>query len=133
MKKSFLFFIVLITGCFLAGYKVDPAKAKALIESLEQKIASGDYAGTAQYYGDVMNRSETTEQRVEKFKSLHDVLGDYQSMECISVKDTTDANDIPCLYLVYRIKHTKLTSIESFMVEVEEGQYKVEMHNINKG
>ena len=79
-----------------------------------------------------MSRSETTEQRVAKFKELHNVVGDFQSMECISAKDSTDENDIPCVFLRYKIKHTKITTIEDFMVEPEEGQYKIEMQNIQQ-
>jgi len=131
MKKYAVLFAVIIAGCSWFN-KLDTNKAKTVVEALEQKIAAGDYAGLSQYYSDEMNSSETTEQRADKFKKLKDAMGDFQSMECVYAKDSTDGNDINCVLLEYKVKHTKMTSIEEFMVIDAGTAYKVEMHMIKQ-
>ena len=107
-------------------------KSKTMVEALIQKENSGDYAGTSQYYTDDFNKSETMEARTDKFKKLHDALGDYVSTELLKVTDSTDPNDFPCVELRYRVKHNKLNSIEEFTVIKEEGNLKVEQHTITQ-
>lgn len=132
MKKLAFILAIFITGC-TSVMKLDQQKAKDLVEALEQKINAGDYAATTQYYDEVMNRNQTPEQRAENFRKLRAAVGDYVSMECTSVKNGTDENDMPCVNLVYKIKHTKINTIESFTVVREEGGYKVSVHDIIQG
>jgi|GEM_PF-1281256 hypothetical protein len=131
MKKILILFVILIAGCSWFK-KLDPVKAKTVVEALEQKIGAGDYAGLSQYYSDEMNSSETTEQRADKFQKLHDAMGDFQSMECVYAKDSTDGNDINCVNLEYKVKHTKMTSVEDFIVIDAGTGYKVSMHMIRQ-
>jgi hypothetical protein len=128
MKKfAFIFALVLAAGC-----SIDQSKAKTAVEGLEQKLSTGDYAGTAPYFSDQMKVSETADQRVEKFKNLHDAVGDFVSMECISSKNATDPNDQPCVNLEYKVKHTKVTTTEDFTVVKEEGNYKISEYDIKQ-
>jgi uncharacterized protein YceK len=129
MKKLAIIFAVVIAGCS-SVMKLDQQKAKDLVEALEQKINSGDYAGTTQYYSEVMNRNQTPDQLAEKFKKIKAAVGDFVSMECISCKNGTDENDMPCVNLVYTVKHTKVNTTEGFTVVREEGGYKVSLHDI---
>jgi len=131
MKKLAFILAIFITGC-TSVMKLDQQKAKDLVEALEQKINSGDYAATTQYYDEVMNRNQTPEQRAENFRKLHAAVGDFVSMECTSIKNGTDENDMPCVNLVYKIKHTKINTIESFTVIRNEGGYKVSVHDITQ-
>jgi len=118
-----------ICGCTSFKHP-DIAQSKTVAEALIQKENSGDYAGTAQYYTDDFNKSEPLAARTEKFQKLHDALGDYVNAECVKSTDSTDLNDFPSVYLQYRVKHSKLTSLENFMVIREGGSLKVELHNI---
>lgn len=129
MKKLFYLFVVILIACAGCG-KVDPNKAKALVQSLILKIDSGKYAETSNYYTDEFNEAESLDARIEKYKKLKEVLGDVQSMECISEKDSTDFDDRPTVELIYKVKHTKLTSLEAFVVVSQNGDYKVEQHDI---
>jgi hypothetical protein len=126
-KLAFIFVLLLAASCSL-----DQSRAKATVEALEQKINAGDYAATSQYYSEGMNSSESVDQRAEKFKKLHDVFGDFVSMECVSATNATDPNDQPCLNLEYKVKHTKMTSIEDFTIVSEGGSYKVTVHDIKQ-
>lgn len=131
MKKLAVILTALLCACSAIMHP-DKEKAKAVAEALIQKENSGDYAGTSQYYTDGFNKSEPIETRTSKFKDLHDALGDFKSMECIKATDTTDANDFPAIDLVYRVKHSKLNSIEEFTVITEEGKLKIEEHSVVK-
>lgn len=131
MKK--IFFVLPVAAIVFYGCgKVEPNKAKALVVSLIYTIDSGKYDKTSAYYTDEFNEGESLNARIQKYKALKDVFGDVQSIECISEKDSTDMFDRPIVHLVYRVKHTKLTSIEVYSVVSQDGDYKVEQQDIRK-
>ena len=129
MKKVAILLTLTLCACH-AITKIDQQKAQTLVQQLIKAENSGDYAGTSKYYTDDFNASEPMDARNAKFKQLHDAFGDMTGMELISSKDTTNANDWPCAHIIYRVKHTKLNSIEGFSVIWDKGDYKVEAHNI---
>lgn len=129
MKKLSIILVALLCGCSSVMHP-DKEKSKAVVEALIQKENSGDYAGTSQYYTDDFNKSETIEARTDKFQKLHDALGDFISMELVKATDSTDPNDFPCVTLVYKVKHNKVNSLETFTVIKEEGNLKVEQQSI---
>jgi len=131
MKKLFVVLSIVIMACISCG-KVEPNKAKALVQSLIQKIDSGKYAETSSYYTDEFNAGESLDVRTEKYEKLKEVFGDVVSMECILEKDSTDFTDRPIVELVYRIKHTKLTSLEVYTVVSQNGDLKVESQDIKQ-
>jgi hypothetical protein len=131
MKKIAVILTALFCACSALVHP-DKEKAKAVVEALIQKENNGDYASTSQYYTDGFNKSEPIETRTAKLQQLHDGLGDFKSMELIKASDTTDANDFPAVDLIYRVKHTKLNSIEEFTVITEEGNLRVEEHSVVK-
>ncbi len=131
MKKLFVLLTVFAIACFGCG-KVDQGKAKTLVETLIHTIDSGDYAGTSKFYTDEFNAGESIDVRTQKYKDLKDAFGNFVSMECISVKDSTDPDDRPIVQLVYKVKHTKLTSLEAYTVVSQAGDYKVEQQDIKQ-
>lgn len=131
MKKLFVAIAVAVIGFSSCG-KVEPDKAKALVENLIRTIDSGDYAGTSKYYTDEFNAGESLDARTEKYKTLKGAFGGVQSIQCVSEKDSTDIFDRPTVYLVYKVKHTKLTSVEVYSVVSQNGDYKVEQQDITK-
>lgn len=131
MKKLFIVLSILSIATWGCGH-VDQAKAKALVVSLIQKIDSGKYDETSAYYTDEFNASESLNLRIAKYQALKDVFGNVVSMQCISAKDSTDPTDRPIVYLVYRVKHTKLTSRETYSVVSQNGDYKVEEQDVEK-
>src|ERR1700679_4246179 len=106
MKKTLIVITTFVCGCSALVHP-DQTKAKALVEALIQKENSGDYAGTSQYYTDEFNKSESIDTRTAKFQKLHDVFGEFKSMDLIKERDTTDANDFPAVDIIYIVKHTK--------------------------
>ncbi|HTB32184.1 MAG TPA: hypothetical protein VK808_09170 [Bacteroidia bacterium] len=131
MKKLFLLLPVIAITCFGCG-KVDQSKAKTLVETLIHTIDNGDYAGTNKFYTDEFNASESIEVRTQKYKDLKDAFGNVTSLECVSVKDSTDPDDRPIVMLMYKVKHTKLTSMEAYSVVSQNGDYKIEQQDIRQ-
>ncbi len=111
---------------------VDQNRAKALVVSLIQKIDSSKYVETSKFYTDEFNAGESIDARAQKYKILKEAYGNVQSIECISAKDSTDIDDRPIVQLIYKVKHTKLTSLEAFSVVSQNGDYKVEQHDIKQ-
>ena len=131
MKKLFLLLPVIAIACFGCG-KVDQSKAKVLVENLIHTIDSGDYANTNKFYTDEFNAGESIDVRTQKYKDLKDAFGNLTSLECISVKDSTDSDDRPIVQLMYKVKHTKLTSMEAYTVVSQAGDYKIEQQDIRQ-
>jgi hypothetical protein len=131
MKKIFVVFAVLLMACSTFT-NLDQVKAKALTDELIQKINAGDYANLGQYYTNDMNEGESTDTRTAKFQKLKDAEGDFQSMEVQSEKNSTTDNGLPCVVLVYKIKRTKLTTIETYVVVSDGGGYKVAEQKIEQ-
>lgn len=131
MKKLFVILSILCLATWGCGH-VDQTKAKVLVESLIQKIDSGKYDQTSAYYTDEFNGGESLNMRAAKYQELKDAFGTVTSMQCISIKDSTDPDDRPIVKLIYRVKHTKLTSIEAYSVVSQNGDYKVEEQDVKK-
>ncbi len=131
MKKLFLLLPVIAIACFGCG-KVDQSKAKVLVENLIHTIDSGDYANTNKFYTDEFNAGESIDVRSQKYKDLKDAFGNLTSLECISTKDSTDPEDRPIVMLMYKVKHTKMTSLEAYSVVSQNGDYKVESQDIRQ-
>lgn len=131
MKKLFVVLSIVAIGCISCGH-VDEGKAKVLVENLIRTIDSGDYAATSKFYSEEFNAGESLALRSEKYQTLREAFGSVQSMQCISVKDSTDQDDRPIVQLIYKVNHTKLPSIEAFSVVSQNGDYKVEQHDIKQ-
>jgi hypothetical protein len=131
MKK--LIFIAAASILICAGCgKVDQNKAKTLVESLIHKIDSGAYSQTSNYYTEEFNASESVEARTEKYQKLKEATGSLVSLECTSVKTATDPDDRPIVELIYQVKFANITMLEAFSVVSQNGDLKVESHDIKQ-
>jgi hypothetical protein len=131
MKKWFVVLAVLTVACIGCG-KVDHKKAEALVIGLVQKEDSDKYVETSNFYSEEFNQGESVEARAQKYRQLKEAYGDVVSMQCISEKDSTDLDDRPIVQLIYRIKRTKVTTLEAFSVVSQNGDYKVEQDDIKQ-
>lgn len=128
MKK----FPVILVAFFCACSFTHPAinNSKKVAEALIKAENSGDYTSMSKFYTDDFNKAQSLAQRTARFQQLHEVLGDFVSDSCIKAVDSTDLNDFPCVFLKYKVQHTKLVSYEYFEIIKEEGNLKAEVHNI---
>ncbi len=131
MRKLLIALPIVVIAFWSCG-KVDPEKAKALVQSLIQKTDSGKYAETSTFYTDEFNAGESLDARTEKYQQLKGAFGNVVSLECISEKKSVDPDDRPTVELVYKVKHTKLTSLEAYTVVSQNGDYKVEQQDIKQ-
>ena len=100
--------------------------------SLIHTIDSGKYDQTSKFYTDEFNAGESLDARTQKYKQLKEAFGDVKSIEFVSEKDTTDPDDRPIIELIYKVKHTRMTSMEAYSVVSQNGDYKIESQDIKQ-
>jgi hypothetical protein len=130
MKKILV--VLLSISLVACSGKLDESKAKAVVEDLIQKVDKGDYEGARKLYSEDFASSETSEVRADKFKQLKEVFGEVQSMEMTEAVENAEG-DQAAMTLTYKIKHSKRTSVEKFVVVLEEGEYKIARQAVEAG
>lgn len=127
--KSLFALVLMLSIISCNREKIDLAKAKTVIENLVSTTDKGDYKNISQYYTDGLNEGEPEAVRTEKLEKLKQMLGGVETITFVSSNDTT-YNDLPALFLVYKIKHHKATSIQQFIMIKEKGEYKIARQDI---
>lgn len=129
MKKLILFIGILsLWAC--STDKLDTEKGKAAVETLIRKIDKEQYKGLSDLYSDDFNAGESLEVRSEKFKKLKQAMGEVQSLDLTEAKNEAVPGDECRLTLTYKIKRSRISSVETFVVILEDGKYKVFDHSI---
>ena len=129
MKKLILLISILsLWAC--STDKLDTEKGKAAVEILIRKIDREEYKDLSPLYSDDFNAGESLEARTEKFKKLRQALGEVQSLELTEAKNEAVPGDESKLTLTYKIKRSRISSVETFVVILEDGKYKVFDHSI---
>ncbi|HEV7231597.1 MAG TPA: hypothetical protein VGO45_09735 [Bacteroidia bacterium] len=127
MKKTALYLVLLLAAC--GQFTLDENIAKQKVGELLELIRTHQYEKTKDYYSDALNESEPVEARKKKFEEIEAVSGPVVSMELIgSSKQQLDERSI--IVVKYNVKCQNTTLIESFVVALDEGKYKVEKHDI---
>ena len=104
-------------------------QAKACTEKYLEAVRSENYLEADKYYSQLFSESETPEERIEKMKKLTEVMGKITSFQ---LTDSAEKNegDEQLIMFTYKVKHTKINSIEKFMVMKNEGGYEITGHDI---
>jgi hypothetical protein len=111
--------------------KVDEEKAKKLTSDYLNDVKNENYSDVNKYYTASFNESEPQETKIAKFNKLKEVTGPIQSFELISSKQNYNSDrGINELELKYKVKCTKLTVTETFLVINDEGDEKIIFQNI---
>src|ERR1044071_6582071 len=94
--------------------------AKACVQGLLEAIKTENYNDAGKYYASVYQEKESGEQRTEKLKKLNETLGKIESYQLVDslLKDKEGES---AMVLTYKIKHSKLTTVEKFVVVKDEG------------
>jgi len=130
MKIHLPIFLLLlfISSC---AVKVDQTKARAMAEQLLNDLKNENYNNVNNYYTASFNESEALEAKIEKFKRLKDTMGAIQSYELLSSKENYDSDrGINQLELKYKVKCSKITVDETFLIISDEGNEKIIFQNI---
>ena len=127
MRKLPLYLALLLMSC--SQLTIDENTAKAKVGELIMLLKDHKYDKTKEYYSDSFNESEPVEARAKKFEQIEAASGPIISSEVIeSSKQQLDERTV--VALKYKVVCKNTTLIESFVVALEEGNYKVLKHDI---
>ena len=129
MKKvTIILFLIICAGCGLN--KPEPAKAKELVEKLLADLKANNYSNLNVYYTDTFNDSEPLDKKTEKYQKMKDALGQIDSYEFVSSKESNQVENVPALNLTYMVKYGTMTLTFSFLVIKDEGKHKITFQNM---
>jgi hypothetical protein len=128
MKKYLVYSLLFLVSC--TQLALDENKAKATVTDLIETLKDHQFEKTSTYYSDALNESEPVPARTTKFVQIESAAGPILSSECVeSAKSTLDERAVYTLKYKVTCKNTVL--IQTFVVAMEEGKYKVIRHDIS--
>src|SRR5579872_199677 len=129
MKIKLFMIAVIFALVSCKGEKPEIDKAKTAVEACLKAIDKGEYAKVkTEYYSTEFGSGETEEELSGKFKKLKEVTGDMQSFEVKESSLNEEPGEDAKIILVYAVKHARVTTLEKFVVIIEEGKYKITLH-----
>lgn len=132
MVKKFLGFILVLLlffGCGSAEVKTD--EAKKLVEGLLTDLKNENYDRVDDYFTSSFNQSENMEAKVQKFIRLMDTTGPIESFEFLSEEKKYDeASGYNQCSLFYKVKCSRTTLKETFIVVSDEGKLGIIFYNV---
>ncbi len=128
--KHILALILTFSLVSCAEKPLDEATAKKVVETLIDKADKGDWEGIEDFYTAEFNASETVEIKVQKLIRLRDTLGRVKTVEFVSATNKAEFGRPQEIVLVYKVVHTRVTAIETFTLQQDEGGYKVSSQSV---
>jgi hypothetical protein len=123
-----ILFVLGLVSC--AEKPMDVEQAKKVVELLIRETDAGNYNALENLYSPAFNQSEPIDVKQKKLERLKDILGKVEQVEFINFTHVAEFGQPKQIVLEYKIKHTKVTSIEKFTVIEEEGGYRVSSHSV---
>jgi len=131
MKIKLLIVAIVFAFASCSSDKLDLAKAKETAEKCLTAIDKEDYPTVInEYYASELGSTQTPEELTAKFKKLKEVTGAMQSFELKSSDNSVEAMKESTATLVYVVKHDRVTTNEKFVIILENGKYKISLHDI---
>jgi ankyrin repeat protein len=129
MKKLAVF---LLLGCFIIGCvnKVEPDKAKSLVEKLLNDVKAENYKDIDSYYTNSFNDIEPKEKKIEKYKKLKDVMGSLQSFSLIDSKENKSEDNVQSITLRYDLNYANAKGEGTFIIINDDGNIRITFQNI---
>jgi hypothetical protein len=115
-------------GC--VSEKLDEKAAQNRVEKLMQDISDNKYDGFGKHFTNAFNNNEPVETKIEKYQQLKRVLGKLNSMEVLNSASETNFGEQAKVILQYRIIYENATTVEDFVVVIDDGEYKIASHHI---
>ena len=116
-------------GCGSAEVKSD--EAKKLVEGLLADLKNENYDRVNDYFTSSFNQSESMEVKVQKFVRLMDTTGPIESFEFVSEEKKYDeASGYNQCSLLYKVKYSRTTLKETFIVVSDEGKLGIIFYNV---
>jgi hypothetical protein len=127
MKKLAVILLFVAIGCV---NKVEPDKAKALVEKLLNDVKADNYKDIDSYYTNSFNDSEPKERKIEKYKKLKDVMGSLQSFSMIDSKENKGQDNMESVTLRYDLNYANVKGEGTFTVINDDGSIRITFQNI---
>jgi hypothetical protein len=127
MKKLAVILLFVAIGCV---NKVEPDKAKALVEKLLNDVKAENYKDIDSYYTNSFNDSEPKDKKIEKYKRLKDVMGSLQSFSMIESKESTSNDNVQSITLRYDLNYANVKGEGTFIVINDDGSIRITFQNI---
>jgi hypothetical protein len=116
-------------GCGSAEVKTE--EAKQLIEKFLLDLKNENYDRVDDYFTSSFNQSENMEVKVQKFIRLLDTTGPIESFEFVSEEKKYDeASGYNQCSLFYKVKCSRTTLKETFIVVSDEGKLGIIFYNV---
>ncbi|MBK7965141.1 MAG: hypothetical protein IPK10_07495 [Bacteroidetes bacterium] len=126
---SLFFLMNFLSSCGSADVKTD--EAKKIVEGLLTDLKNENYDRVDDYFTSSFNQSENMEAKVQKFIRLLDTTGPIQSFEFVSEeKKYDDTSGYNQLSLIYKVKCSRTTLKETFIVVSDEGKLGIIFYNL---
>lgn len=127
MKKLAVILLFVAIGCV---NKVEPDKAKVLVEKLLNDVKAENYKDIDSYYTNSFNDSEPKEKKIEKYKKLKDVMGSLQSFSLIDSKENKSEDNVASVTLKYDLNYSNVKGEGTFTVINDDGSIRITFQNI---
>lgn len=126
---GFILVLFLFFGCGSAEVKTE--EAKQLVEKLLTDLKNENYDRVDDYFTSSLNQSENMEAKVQKFVRLMDTTGPIESYEFVSEEKKYDeASGYNQCSLFYKVKCSRTTLKETFIVVSDEGKLGIIFYNV---
>jgi len=129
--KILILTVILIPFLGCGSAKVETEEAKKLVESLLTDLKNENYDNVNTYFTSSFNNSESMEVKIQKFVRLLDTTGPIESFEFVSEekKYDEDSGYNQCK-LLYKVKCSRTTLKETFIVVSDEGKLGIIFYNV---
>ncbi len=126
---SLFFLMNFLSSCGSKEVKTD--EAKKLVETLLTDLKNENYDRVDDYFTSSFNQSENMEVKVQKFIRLLDTTGPIESFEFVSEEKKYDeASGYNQCSLIYKVKCSRTTLKETFIVVSDEGKLGIIFYNL---
>lgn len=124
-------FLFILFSIACTPSKINKDEALKLTDNLMNDLKSGNYQNVDAYFSSSFNNSEPFDKKIVKYKRLKEVMGSMESFELMSATEEYDAEaGVNQFKVIYKVKCSRVTAKETFLVVKDEGDLKIVFQNI---
>ena len=123
--------VLLLSAC--SSVKPDMSKAKQCSDNFLNALKENNFEEALKYYSTDEFYSEGTENRTGKMEELSTSIGkviSYSLTDSILVEEKEGGSSI---VLTYKVENEKINSIQTFIIQNEDGEYKIISQDVRAG
>ena len=121
--KKILILITVISFASCTSEKLDMSAAKKTAESAIQFIGDKKFDALAALYTKDFNDSEPKETRELKLQQIIDAVGNVMEYKLTDSTQVNNTGEESRIVLKYKVKHSKLSTTETYTIMKDEGKY----------